>query len=1102
MKLTSLLVFACLMQVSAAIYGQQITIKERNGSLEKILREIRKQSGYDIIYELSLLDQAKPVDIDVQNATLADALAKCFASQPLTFSIQGKTVTVTRKEAPATGIFGSTVVQSTIEVRGKVTDDLGKAMSGVTVQVSATNVRTVTAADGTFTLRNVDPRAELVFSYLSYQTQRLPAGPEMGTIRMQVAIDELEAVVVTGIFDRRSESFTGAATVIQKEEIMRGGSINLLQSISNIDPSLRILENLEFGSDPNRMPDIQMRGQQSIPDIKGAYTGNPNQPLFVLDGFEADVSTVFDLDMNRVETVVLLKDAAAKAIYGARGANGVIVIETRKPQSGRLRVSYKADVNITEPDLTGYNLTNAMEKYVVERDNPSQHEYYFFFEEQYLNNIRDQIARGVDTYWLSQPLATGVGQRHSVYLEGGDDHIQYGVDLLYNNVAGIMKGSGRNTLTGGFNLSYRRDKLLFRNQFHVSQNQAHDSPYGSFSAYTTLNPYWSPYDDMGNLKQVVGTVGGGGWVETRYGNPLWNAQINTKNLSRYTSLTNNFYVEWHALQSLKLTGRLGVTKNHQVREDFFPASHTRFANYGEDRFFERGSYDKMNGESNSIRADLNAHYSLLLGKHHFFFNGGLNIQENSADNVGFSVIGFPSDRMEFIASGREFLPNSRPSGAESISREAGVLSAMNYSYDERYLADLSYRATGSSMFGLDSRWGHFWSAGIGWNLHREHFLAHASSWLRQFKLRASTGYTGSQNFNPYQALATFGYYQTQAYDQWVGSYLLSLPNDDLKWQMTQDYNIGFDLNLWGRISARYDYYVQSTKDQLLDFTIPPSMGFTTYKENLGNTQNKGMELKLGAQLLAQTTHDRFLSVSLAIARNSNRITKISNALQSFNDANDDQLASGTSAETRRPLRRYVEGQSMNAIWAVRSLGIDPATGDEIFLTRDDRLTTAWNVEDQVVTGDAMPKFIGNFGLNTEFKRVFLNLSFNYQWGGQIYNQTLVDRVENANVAMNVDRRIYDATWSKPNDHVAFSFNHFKTTKPSSRFVQDLNELRLSVLQAGYDFKRTQFLARTGLEQLRLSFFMNDVFRVSSVQIERGLDYPFARTYSISIQGSF
>lgn len=981
-------------------------------------------------------------------------------------------------------------------IKGIVLDNEDEPLPGATIRIPKTKAVAVTDVDGMFSIP-ATAQSKLVVTYIGKNPVEIVANPGK-TVRiiMEDNAATISEVVVNGIFERKKESFTGATTVIGKDELMRSGSQNLLQNLKNIDPSFKIVENMDMGSNPNVMPEIQMRGQQSMPDLKGTYNGNPNQPLFILDGFETSVTSVYDLDMNRVQTVVILKDAAAKAIYGSKAANGVVVIETRKPEAGKLKITYKGDVNITAPDLTGYNICNAQEKFEVDKAHGSYSDPWFW--EQYLNDIQAEISRGVDTDWLSKPLRTGIGQRHSLYLEGGDDRLRYGVDLLYNDIKGVMIGSDRQTFTGGFTLSYRYKNLLFRNQFSTTINHADDSPYGSFSEYAKLNPYWTPYDNNGNLKKIAGSTGGGGLVGVTCGNPMWNATIGTRNFSKYTGLTNNFYVEWQVLRTLKLIGRLGLGKTTSGREDFYPASHTAFIEYSDDRFFEKGSYTKVDGNASSIAADITANYSLLLGKNQFFINAGWSMQQDKSDNTTFKVIGFPNDRIDFISSGLKPDPDVPYNGSESIVRSTSVLAAMNYSFDDRYLADLSYRASASSLFGKDNRWGHFWSAGAGWNIHKEHFLQDAV-WLNQFKIRASTGYTGAQNFSPYQALAMFGYFQSQSYDNWIGSYLMSLPNNNLKWQKTQDYNIGTDINLFNRINMRFDYYVQNTEDQLLSLTIPPSMGFTSYMENLGSTTNKGFEFKINAHLLYDPSNDTYLSAFFSIARNENKLKRISNALKSYNDESDNDILSGNS---NKPRLRFIEGQSMSAIWAVRSLGIDPATGQEIYLTKDGNKTTKWNADDQVVCGDAMPKCTGTFGVNFNYKGFYVNTSFYYQFGGQTYNQTLVDRVENAYIGLNVDKRIYNSVWKKPGDVVDFAYNRFSLTKPSSRFIQDLNELRFSTLNVGYDFRYNDFLKKIQIEQLKVSFYMNDIFRASTVKVERGLDYPFARTYSISLQATF
>lgn len=1080
-----IMLLSSLTAVAQSKLASKVTLDESKATVETILKKIETQTGLSVVISTEQAKKMPLISITAHGKSVKQVLDEIADKANCAYKVSGEIVTI--------------YMPSKRIVSGVVMDEKGEPLVGVQVMGGVKKPLGITDAEGRYSFSISTEQTTLRFSYVGMKAEiaEFPKGTKNITrkIIMHDGV-QLDDVVVNGIYERKKESFTGAATVVQKEELMRNGSQNLLQNLKNIDPSFKIVDNMELGSDPNKMPEIQMRGQQSLTDVNGTYTGNPNQPLFILDGFETDLTTVYDLDMNRVETVVLLKDAAAKAIYGSKAANGVVVIETRKPNPGKLKVTYKGDLNITVPDLTGYNLCNAREKYDVDKTFGTFSDDWS--KEQYLNNIMKSIASGVDTDWLAQPLRTGIGHRHSVYLEGGDKRLRYGVDLLYNDLKGVMKGSDRKTFTGGFSLSYRYKSLLFRNQFNVTLNHADNSPYGSFSEYATLNPYWSPYDETGALKQIAGSTGCGGLIGVTVGNPMWNATIGTKDFSKYTGLSNNFYIEWQALKTLKLIGRFSLAKTISKSETFYPASHTKFLNYSEERFFEKGEYGMGNGESSSYSADLTANYSLLLNKHQLYLNAGYSIKEERSQSTYFQVIGFPNERTGFITSGLGFAENYRPSGGESISRELGLLTALNYSYDDRYLLDATYRANASSRFGKDKRWGGFWSAGIGWNLHKEHFMKDAR-WLRQFKLRASTGYTGSQNFNPYQALATFNYYQDKAYDNWVGSYLIALPNDDLKWQKTKDYNVGFDLNIFNRLTVRYDYYIQRTSDQLLSLTIPPSMGFTSYRENLGSTENKGMELRTSVNILLDPKRDRYITANFSIAHNKNKLKKISNALKAQNDAQDKDIMDG---KTNKPRTRFIEGQSMNAIWAVRSLGIDPATGNELYLTKDGKTTTEWRTEDQVVCGDAMPKCSGSFGLNMDYCGIFCNVSFYYQFGGQTYNQTLVDRVENAYIALNVDKRIYDSVWRQPGDKVNFAYSPYKTTKPSSRFVQDLDELRLSTLNIGYDFRHHDFVKKIGLERLKASFYMDDVFRLSTVKAERGLTYPFARTYSLSLQATF
>lgn len=988
-------------------------------------------------------------------------------------------------------------------LQGTIKDAQGETLPGANIYVRETKAGAVADADGKFTLSIPrGKKATVDFSFVGMKSQTKSYDGKRNYVNQVIVLQEdgmLNDVVVTGLFDYKSSTFTGSTSSYTQEELKTVGNSNVLKVIQSLDPSFVVDMNNINGSDPNHMSDITIRGKASFGGLQGEYSGNPNAPLFILDGFEASQQQIFDLDMNRIKSVTILKDGAAKAIYGSKASNGVIVVETILPEAGRLRITYTGDLNIETPDLTSYDLCNATEKLQVEKNagryTSSSPYYQALLDEQY-NNIAANIARGVNTYWLSQPLRTGVGQKHTAYLEGGTQEMRYSASVMYNDVAGVMKKSGRRTISGNINLSYRYKQWMFRNSLSVTGNKADDSPYGSFSDYVTVNPYFSPRDNNGNILKVLGTYTspGANGSTTTYYNPLYNASIGTKNFSKYTEVVENFYIEYRPTEDLRFTARLGYTHQNNKREDFYPGDHTRFHDWTGDRYFQRGSYYINNGESNNLSVDVTGHYSHTWGKHLLLTNAAYSLQSSNTNAEGMTAWGFLNNHVDYITFAKQYAEGGKPSGSESTTRSLGITGAANYSYDERYLFDASLRFNGSSVFGSDNRWGTFWSAGAGWNLHKESFMEWAD-WLTLCKFRITYGLTGNQNFSPYQSKATYKFYDNIIYDNISGAYLMGMPNPNLKWQQTGDFTVGLDLSLWRRLNLRFDYYDSRTRDALIAMSIPTSTGFTSYMENLGNVQNRGIEATLNWRFFQKG--QSFMSLTGSIAHNENKVTKISDALSSFNREQD-------SENTTSPILRYEEGQSMTAIWAVRSLGIDPATGREMFLKKDGTTTYDYTTDDYIIAGDSNPKVHGTFGFNGEYKGIGLSLLFSYQLGGDYYNQTLVDRVENVNIANNVDRRVFSDTWNAPGDHALYKHisSTPSTTYASTRFIQRNNMLDLTSLSAYYDFKYCPWLQRIKLERLRLTFYMNDVFHLSTVKAERGLNYPYAHTFSFSLTATF
>lgn len=1076
--------------------SREFSFELSNQRLSFGLEKLGELSGFRISYLTNDVARYNSITIKKQNCNIFEAVSQLLSSTSLTYMFKDNNIIVVEKAK------AQSIEKQYVTVEGLVSDNNGP-LPGVFISVKGTPVATVSENNGRFKIK-MDKNDLLVFSYLGYNPKEVAVNSQTTlNVVMTPNTKQLDEVVVNGYFARKAESYTGSATTFRGVELMKAGNQNLLQSLKNLDPSFKIVDNLAAGSNPNATPTIQLRGQSGFANLKGDYLSNPNQPLFILDGFETTIEKINDMNMNIIESITLLKDASAKAVYGSKAANGVVVIETKRPLKGKMRVSYAGSVDISVADLSSYNLLNAPNKLEAEKaagiytsENVlKQIDLY----KAYDNNLKE-VNNGANTNWKSVPIRTGVGQKHSLNFTGGDDFTLYSANLYYQNIAGVMKGSNRTNVAGDVNLTYRYDKLQVKNNLSINNMESANSPYGLFSDYTQLNPYWRPYDINGKIIKS--------WVNAALGstqtNPLWNSMNGTSDNRSYFDFSDNLALEWRLKPNLKLTSSFGINKRTTQSDMFKPANHTDY--YGTTTTVNattKGSYTK--GLENYLMIDgrLGLDYTLQKGKHFAILNMRGEFSQMVDDSTTVRAQGFPSDKMNSIAFAAQYL--GKPSGSEAISRNAGGFMALNYAYDERYLTDLTYRLNGSSEYGVNKRWGSFWSVGLGWNIHKEKFLSEQSL-INLLKLRSSIGYTGSQGFSSYQALSTFNYNTSTTYGDNLGAYLLGLANPNLSWQKKMDYNAGFDLAMFdSKLSARFDYYVGNTTGLVTDVTVPSSMGFSSYKENLGETQNKGYQFNINYRAFASENGRNTVNVFFSLANNTNKVMKISNALQSYNSLQDAIKNSSTSTKTEliTPSVRYEEGQSLNAIWAVKSLGIDPQNGKELFRKKDGTTTYVWNATDQVVCGDALPKFNGLFGANLQHSGFDLNLVFSYQTGGQIYNSTLVEKVENASIYSNVDSRFFTDRWKIAGDIAKYkAITDASMTLPTSRFVQDLTQIDISSINLSYDLNRFSFIKKANLSQLKATFYVNNLATFSTVKIERGTLYPYARTYSFSIQATF
>ncbi len=1121
MRFTAFFLLIAVLHVSAEGLAQKVSLHEQGASLKKIFKEIKTQTGFVFFYKAGLLDRTHPVSIDVTNEELPEVLGKCFYGQPVTFNIVNKTIVVSpRGEASVVmpSVEAVDTVPKTIIAWGRVVDGAGRPLAGANVSGKGKDAKhgITTDKDGQFKLP-ILPGATLVISYIGFipAEVKIKDGYEVAIVLTPGAKEQMTNMVVTGYQVINKESFTGNAITVSGDELKKVNPNNILQSLSVYDPSFNIATNNIAGSNPNVLPSINVRGSTALPTSNSSVlsrtdlSSNVNLPTFILDGYEVTLEKVFDLDVNRIQSVTLLKDAAATAVYGSRAANGVMVITTKAPKEGKLQVYYNYEFTPSTPDLSAYHVLNASQKLQYEKLAGLYNAGSTYQSQDQLDALYYQkllsVVSGVNTYWLSQPLQTALGEKHSLFVEGGTQQVRYGIDMQYQTSPGVMKESGRDRYGIAVDLSYSPTSVfIFKNELSVQQVNTRASNYGNFADYVRMNPYYAKTDSTGHILQEVdsyvkntGYNGTSQYQAEVILNPLYESTLGSFNKARYLEFTDNFSAEWNIVRGLRLRTVLSYDKKNSSSDFFVSPLSNQFYFYSASQASQRGTYTYGEDEGNTFDGSITLNYNRQLGPQFFNLALGANAHTFSTDSKTFEAQGFANDRFTNIGFAAGYTPGSTPGGDFAKQRLFGSFLSLNYSWLNKYLLDVSVRADGSSQFGANNRVAPFWAVGLGWNLHKEKFLQNTV--VSQLRLRTSTGITGSVSFPPYMSQTTYSYYTTNWYSTGVGAVVNAYGNEGLKWQQTRNYDVGMDLGLFkDKIVISPRYYYKLTHGLLADIQLPPSTGFSSYTANLGDMANKGWELNF--KVTTFKDKDWNTSVFTNLVHNTNVIKKISNSLESYNQKANDAQTSDSSLRSS-PLMHYKEGQALNEIYAVKSLGIDPQNGREIFVKRDGTHTYNYDANDNVPVADPTPKVQGSFGASIGYKAFQLNAIFTTSLGGKDYNQTLADRVDDADPRYNVDSRALTNRWKNPGDHAEFkNIADQSVTYPTSRFIQNLNTLDFSSLYMSYDFPKNVY-SRWTLKNLRLAFTMNDLFFWSSEKIERGIDYPYARSFTFSVQTS-
>ena len=1061
---------------------KRVSLQVTNAPVAKVFAEIEAKSGVQIVFNASEIGKLPPITRSFSNATIARVLDACLANTNLTYSVVNKNIVI---RAEGKGL-------ERITVFGTILDDNKLPLPGANVVLRGTNIGVSTDTKGNYSItfgRRDGKENVLVYSFIGMKSEERSVS---GSSNLNVTLkndSEIEEVVVNGFYTQSKSTFTGASTTIKGEELIAISPTNLIAGIAAVTPGMVMVENNAQGSNPNAVPSLLIRGANSL--ITNESEEGVNNPLIVLDGVEISMEELYDLDLFDIERVDVLKDASATILYGEKGANGVIVVERKRIEGSKVRLSYNFVPKFSIPDLSSFNLTNAAQKLALEElaelyktSDGSMDKAYDYK----LQNVR----RGVNTDWIHAPLRVPFSHTHSLALSARGQNVDYRATASFSDDYGVMKGDNRRKYGLGFHIGYHlRDKLTIAFKTNFSLTDSENSPYGTFSDYVALNPYEPIRDENGEYIRNY-YFNPYDTSSSKMANPLYDATLSSFSKARNQSMTNSLTARWNITKYFYVTGQGSISINSGSTDAYTSPDAAKYEETKD--ISQKGEYAYSNRNGNTFSGKIVVNYGMPIGKGGSMFrvSGGSNMQYTHSTSARAVGVGFLKDELNDISFAMGYPTSGHPTGTDRIATEVGFFVNGNFSLLNRYFVDASYRSSGSSRFGADNSFAPFWATGIGWNIHNEHF-AKDIPWLNTLTLKYSVGYNGSVSFDYYQAKTIYAYKSDYQYYTGIGAVPVTMGNPALKWQKKLNNNVGITAAMFdSRLNLSFDYYSNTTYNLLMPINLPPSVGVSTMNVNFGKINNRGYDFAISGQIFR--TKDWYWSMTITGGHVMDRIQDISTVLKN--------TSVGDSNDTVKPKLLFTEGGSQFDIYAVRSAGIDPSTGQEIFIKKNGDYTYKYDGNDRVAVGNTNPILTGSWMNTVRYKGISLSVSTTYSFGSDFYNTTLQSKVENIDPRKNVDARAYTDRWKKPGDLVRYlAINTKNEMVNSERFVERKNELYISNIQLTYEFQ-AKFLSRIGLKRLCVGVGMSDIGYISSVKYERGTSYPYCRSINLIFRPTF
>lgn len=1070
MRLTVFLTLICVIQVFAEKSFSQttsLTLELKNTSVENVLLNIEEQSRYVFLYNKDLIDVSRKVDVRFKEANIEEVLKSIFNSTGIQYRIIGNQI------ALSPDYFQQS---KTVKVAGKVTDSSGVPLPGVTVVIKSTTYGTITDSNGNYSFSDVPGDGILVFSFVGMKTQEIPvAGKTTVNVIMAEETIGLDEVVAIGYGTMKKSDLTGSLGSVGSEIISARPVMSIDQSLQGRVAGVNVSQ---LNHEPGRTSIIRIRGGNSL--------SASNSPLWVVDGYPVENLNMFN--PNDIESIEILKDASATAIYGSRGANGIILVTTKRGLTGKASVEFNTSVefsnSVNMPKLADCDL------------------YLDVYEEVLGNSASiEEPWRSANTNWLELAYGgTGITQNYQLSVRGGNERTQYAMGGSYLGQTGTTPNIGFNRGTFSLKLDSKiNSKLKIGSSTFLSRtfNYGRKPQDHIIEGLPTMlnkdeNGDYIPFEDYPYI-----------YAESHKANYLQIVEDQTNDVARYRVLSNMF-INWEIIPGLIFRTSWGIDYYNENSESYTPV-------YLTDTELSQGSIniqetmDWLNENILTFDKDFNENhgFNAMIG-----FTQQTNMQKDrdmegeNFLNDALGIEGISAAEVQYIETERQ-----RWDLLSGIAR-------VNYRLKQKYLFTAAIRADGCSKFGENNKWGYFPSGAFAWRASEENFIKNLKG-FSNLKFRVSYGITGNQGISPYQSLAKISTSTTFLNDtEVIAAYPSSPPYKDLRWEKTAQTDIGIDMAFFdSRLDFTADYYIKKTSDLLIDVPLPLTAGGEEFlTRNLGDLENKGFEFGINTHLDINKLR---WDIGLVFSTNKNTVTNI--------EGRDDYWVQGVS--DMGDFLKIEEGEPVGNIWGYQTDGIyqknddfsiaDSEPGNIKFV--DQNNDNEINTSDRVIIGNALPDFIAGLNMDFFYKNFELNMSFNSSVGNDLVNVNWV-KWETPNPTANFLAEAGYERWREDypsNKYPKSASGYNQGQKITDRIVEDASFLRLQNLRLAYRFpaKNISWLKNATLYVSGQNLFCITNYRgfdpevstTGSDVLSLGGDYnayPATRTYTIGLNVKF